>query len=445
MNRDLYRLGGLLALFLFAGIVAGEVFLFGFLGLLVYVYWQYKALGQLLLWMQRRKEVESPDMPGYLDEIAKQFDFLRIRHKKRKKKLSSYIKRFKDATRALPDAVLILGEQDEIEWANGKAEEYLGIRNAQDKGQRLVNLIRHPNLIKFMSEIRRKKDLQFEKTLELISPVNKDVHLELRLVSYGASEKLLVARDITKIHRINRMRRDFIANASHELRTPLTVISGYLESLEDDLSDQETDDDRRVRVGQMRKQTERMRRLIEDLLKLSSLETTEPFANKEPVRVADMLSNIIEEARALGGGTRLNFEVEADSGLLVEGDRNQIYSAISNVVFNAVQHTPDQGRIIIRWFQDGRSAVLEVSDTGEGISAEHIPRITERFYRVDSGRSRNKGGTGLGLAIVKHILARHNAKLEIESRPGEGSTFRFVFPAVAVMRRDIITDRLAAG
>lgn len=191
----------------------------------------------------------------------------------------------------------------------------------------------------------------------------------------------------------------------------------------------------------MRNQTDRMKRLIEDLLKLSSLETTEHPQQREPVRVPDLLTGIIDEAKAISGGVAHEFKLDADNDLWIEGDRNQIYSAISNVVYNAVQYSPLPGRISLRWYEAVDGPVFEVSDTGVGISAEHIPRLTERFYRVDRGRSRDKGGTGLGLAIVKHILARHNARLEIESTPGQGSTFRFCFPPSLVIRKGFITDK----
>lgn len=439
MKQDYYRLAGYLLVALLFGLVTGRIFACLFLGLLIFVYKQYRTTSQLLTWMQHKRDVEPPDMPGLIDVIARQFDYLQVHNEQRRKKLASFLRRFKEATQALPDAIVVLGENDEIEWANDKAEEYLGIRSTQDRGQRIVNLIRHPSLIRFMKEIKNSES-GGEKSLELVSPVNKDIHLELRVVLYGDAGKLVVARDITKIYRINRMRTDFIANASHELRTPLTVISGYLESLDEDLGGE--NDAGRTRIKQMRNQTERMRRLIEDLLKLSSLETAEHPVHKEAVRVPDLLINIIEEARAISGVVKHEYQVDADQGLWIEGDRNQIYSAISNVVFNAVQHTPDQGRITIRWFLNkAGEAIFEVIDTGEGISADHIPRITERFYRVDRGRSREKGGTGLGLAIVKHILAKHGTRLEVESKLGAGSVFRFRFPKSLVLQKDVLSER----
>jgi len=439
LKHDIYRVGGVLLISLLIGLVMGRIFTCLFLGLLIYVYWQHQKLRALLDWMRRRRDSEAPYVPGVLDAITNQYEQLRNRHKKSKIKLSTYLQRFKQATQSLPDAVVVLGENDEIEWANSKARDYLGIRNPQDKNQRIVNLIRHPNLARFMKEIDH-NDHKFEKSLELISPVNKDMHLELRLVFFGGAGKLLVARDITKIYRINRMRTDFIANASHELRTPLTVISGYLESFEDDYNEIEAPATT-ARIRQMRKQAERMKRLIEDLLKLSSLETTEHINQREPVRLPDLLNGIIDEARVISGEIKHEFRIQVDPDLWIEGDRNQIYSAIANVVNNAVQHTADKGIITLRWFLGDTGPVFEVIDTGEGISAEHIPRVTERFYRVDSGRSREKGGTGLGLAIVKHILARHNARLEVESEPGKGSTFRFCFPTSLVLRKDVIDDR----
>lgn len=436
MKQDLYRISGVLLVSLLVGLLIGHVFICLFLGLLAYSYREYTTLARLLKWMHRKRDSDAPTDSGVLGAIAVQYDDLRDHHKKQKRKLASYLRQFKEATLALPDAIVVLGSNDEIAWSNSKAGPYLGIRHPQDRGQRLINLFRHPALVSFMKETRGKNQT-IERSLDLVSPVNKDMKLELRLISYGDSGKLLVARDITTIYRINRMRTDFIANASHELRTPLTVISGYLEAFEDDFAEDGTDQTR-AKIRQMRKQTERMRRLIEDLLKLSTLETAETQSQREPIRVPDLLNGIIEEARALGGDQKHQFVVEADSGLWLEGDRNQIYSAISNVVFNSVQHTQDLGKITVRWYADAQGPVLEVTDTGEGISAEHIPRITERFYRVDRGRSSEKGGTGLGLAIVKHILARHNARLEIESEPGSGSTFRFRFPATLMLRKDMI-------
>lgn len=440
MRHDIIRVAVILLFSLFVGLVVGRVFLCMSIGLLVYIVWQLRITNNLLNWMRRGKFIKEPQTPGLIEAIARQYNDLKARHKKRKKQLSKYLKRFRETTQALPDAIVVLGEHDEIEWVNEKAEQYLGIYNNRDKGQRLINLIRHPDLVKFIKESDRSAE-KTEMRLQLVSPVNKEMHLELRLVFFGKTDKLLMARDITKIYRINRMRKDFIANASHELRSPLTVISGYLESFEDELSADDSEQDTQ-RVLQMRKQTERMRQLIEDLLKLSSLETTEELGNTETVRIPGIVRNIVEEAMAISSHDSQTISLDLDENLWLEGDRNQIYSAISNIINNAVQHTPAGGKIWVRWFEQEGEGIFEVQDTGEGISSEHIPRITERFYRVDRGRSRQKGGTGLGLAIVKHILANHKSKLEIESKLGEGSLFRFRFPKSLIIHKDIIPDRI---
>ena len=410
-------------------------------GMLTFVYWQYNVVKHLLKWIRHRKQVDPPHLPGVVDEIAREFDFLRTHHKQRKKKLSGYIKKFQAATEALPDAIVILDNDDKIEWANEKADKYINVHTPQDTGQKIVNLIRYPELAGFLNDSRKGGS---DSVLEIVSPCNPDLILELRLAPYGNKKHLLVARDITKIHSTKQMRKDFIANASHELRTPLTVISGYLESLEDE---QDGDPESwRQQIRQMRNQAERMRRLIEDLLKLSSLETSGKVEKKEEICVHDLLHGIIDEVREMeGGNLRREISIDANEELWIIADRIQIYSAFSNLIINAVQHTPETGSINIRWYADDGAGVLEVNDTGEGIAHEHQARLTERFYRVDKGRSREKGGTGLGLAIVKHILALHDAQLEIESELGKGSTFRCRFlPEHITSRQDTRTPVLTA-
>ncbi|MGH8246673.1 MAG: phosphate regulon sensor histidine kinase PhoR, partial [Gammaproteobacteria bacterium] len=245
---------------------------------------------------------------------------------------------------------------------------------------------------------------------------------------------LLVARDITALHRLNEMRKDFVANASHELRTPLTVITGYLEALDEDAGARPAGE-WHSRIAQMRKQSTRMQRLIEDLLTLSTMENESTAAEGEEIQVAELAAVIQKEAQTLSADAAHIITLEADPSLRLKGIHRDIYSAFSNIVCNAVQYTPPGGRIAIRWHGVENGAELEVEDSGEGIAPEHIPRLTERFYRVDKGRSRARGGTGLGLAIVKHVLARHDATLEIRSEPGKGSTFTCHFPGDRVIRR----------
>ncbi|MFQ5659019.1 MAG: phosphate regulon sensor histidine kinase PhoR [Gammaproteobacteria bacterium] len=430
MKEDFWRFSGVIILSALAGTVTGQVTACLLAGVVLFVFWQYRTLRRLLLWLQRRGENDPPETPGIIDEICREIDSMRVRHKKRKAKLSGFLNRFQDSTAALPDAIVILGMGSEIEWANNKAQDYLGVNWPQDARQRISNLIRHPELMNYIGNESRYNSGQ---SLQLSSPVNNGLELELRVVPYGKKQKLLVARDITKIHRINRMRKDFIANASHELRTPLTVIAGYLEGLDSE----ECPPGWRPQIEQMRRQTERMQRLIEDLLMLSSLESDVAQQEKEVVAVPEMLSTIYQEAQSLSGIMGHIFYLETDADLRVKGYQRELYSAFSNLVFNAVQHTPEKGIIRIKWYREGNNACLEVIDTGAGIGAEHIPRLTERFYRVDKGRSRDKGGTGLGLAIVKHALVRHGASLQIHSQPGKGSTFRCEFPELLIITKPV--------
>jgi two-component system phosphate regulon sensor histidine kinase PhoR len=410
---------------LLVGLITDQIIVL-FAGLLLFLIWYYRILKDLYLWLHSRTEKAPPELPGIINEICREIDFLRERHRQRKDKLSGFLRRFQDATAALPDAIIILGENGVIEWANEKAGEYLGIRWPQDGRQRITNLIRHPHLIAFLNRAEN-----YEKPLQFESPVNLDQFLEFRIAPYGENQKLLMARDVTASQRINQMRRDFIANASHELRTPLTVIAGYLESFTDDID--QFPEEVRPRIKQMRKQTERMQRMIEDLLALSALETTPEETEPEVVMVPELLNGIYQEAQSLSGIMKHIFYLETDPDLWLRGNQRELYSAFSNLVFNAVQHTPEHGIIRLRWYADEKGAHFSVADNGEGIAPEHIPRITERFYRVDKGRSRDKGGTGLGLAIVKHVLVRHGAKLHIESQVGKGSTFRCDFPERAIV------------
>jgi len=421
MQPDFWRLIGVLSLSALIG-VAFDHFLLSFIvGLLLFIWWQYKEFSKILLWLQKRKETNSPSQTGIVDETCREIDYLRDRNKSRKQKLSGYLKRFQEATGALPDAIIVLGAQGEIEWANEKAQEYIGVHWPKDSGLRLANLVRHPKLKNYLNS----SEAELEKALQIISPANNGLMLEVRLSAYGDTQKLLVARDVTEISRLHQMRRDFIANASHELRTPLTVISGYLEGfVNDDACPKEWSG----YIQQMRSQTTRMQRLIEDLMELSGLEADSVKSEKEIIPVPDMLLAIVNEAKTLSGIMQHKITLDADQDLYLKANQREIYSVFSNLVFNAVHYTPEYGNIDIKWYEDDAGVHFSVQDNGLGFASEHIPRLTERFYRIDAGRSREKGGTGLGLAIVKHALARYDGDLFIESELGKGSLFRCNFP-----------------
>jgi two-component system phosphate regulon sensor histidine kinase PhoR len=433
MKYDLWRFISVLFLSALIGAISDYFLLCIVVGLLLFIWWQYKEFAEILLWLQKRQKTNGPSQSGIVYETCREIDYLRDRNEQRKQRLSGFLKRFQEATRALPDAVIVLGEQGEIEWANEKAREYIGVHWPKDGGLRLQNLVRFPKLIKYLNA----SEAELEKALQISSPVDNKLTLEVRISPYGDTQKLLVARDVTAIISINQMRKDFIANASHELRTPLTVISGYLEGFVDDES---CPPEWIGYLQQMRMQTTRMQNLIEDLMQLSGLEANSGQSEKETIPMPDMLLAIVNEAKSLSGFMNHKITLNADQNLYLKANQREIYSVFSNLVFNAVQYTPENGCIDIEWYEDNSGAHFSVRDNGLGIASEHIPRLTERFYRIDKGRSREKGGTGLGLAIVKHALARYDGNLVIESEVGKGSLFRCDLPKSLIVHDQAEVD-----
>jgi two-component system phosphate regulon sensor histidine kinase PhoR len=429
MRLDLLRVLICVTVALIPGLYFGHPFLFITLGLVGLGIWYFRRLQQVLECVRHEAEESLPDVPGVINELAREFQIAHSHHTQWEAKLTDYLSRFRDAAAALPDAIIVTDRSGRIKWANDRAWPYLGIEFPRDAGQRITNLVRHPLLTEATTN---EENRAASRVLELPSPQSEGMLLELRIAEYGDADTLFVARDVTELQRLNRMRRDFIANASHELRTPLTVIGGYLESFEDQVA--LCPPEWAPKIRQMRGQALRMQRLIEDLLQLSSLESAGEQDFNEETPVGELLLAVQKEAQTLSGASAHQITVEAEPGLWVNGSQRDLYSVFSNIVFNAVQYTPANGKISMRWHSDEQGAHLAVTDQGEGIATEHIPRLTERFYRVDKGRSRAYGGTGLGLAIVKHALARHDATLEIKSEPGKGSTFICHFPAARIVR-----------
>lgn len=330
--------------------------------------------------------------------------------------------RFRRAAEALPDGVLILDGHRAIEWMNLQAEVCLGLKSSIDTGCRITHLLREPEFLAYLDSPDHRGV-----PLELRTRRNPGRHLQIQAAPFAAGRTLLLVRDVTQLQKLATMRRDFVANVSHELKTPLTVTLGFVETALDALDDtppQEIAQYLQTAVEQAR----RMQQLIDDLLTLSSLETDSPPPLEDPVDVAAMLADIAREVEALSFGRhRLRLELEGPCGLL--GSARELRSAFANLAGNAVRYSPDGGEIVLRWSAEGEGGGrFSVRDSGIGIAAQHLPRLTERFYRVDRGRSRDAGGTGLGLAIVKHVLERHQAALQIESEPGKGSIFSAVFP-----------------
>jgi len=343
-------------------------------------------------------------------------------------RLSAALERFQQAGAALPEGVIILDETDTITWCNPKAEYYFGLSNQRDRGQQVTYLVRNPQFVEYLETRNFREPL-----LVRLKREDQELSLSIQLVPYGASEKLLLCRDITRWERMETTRRDFVANVSHELRTPLTVLSGFLETLTDT---PEPDPDLRLRsVELMAEQAQRMHRLVEDLLTLSRLESAQYPLREEFVDVPRLVRDLFAEAQSMSAGKhRLSLRTDNVSGL--HGSTEELRSAFSNLISNAVRYTPERKTIEVAWTTRGVEPAFVVRDEGIGIEPHHIPRLTERFYRVDRGRSRASGGTGLGLAIVKHVLSRHQAHLEVTSVPGAGSSFAAVFPGGRAARRD---------
>lgn len=383
---------------------------------LIFLFRQIQQISRFERWIGRGGKGDYPNTKGIWEDIYYHVYRLKKSEKRRKKKLRKLLEQFREFTGALPDAAVILGEDDAIEWANKAALKVLGLQSG-DRGQRIPNLIRYPEFIRYL------KSQDYQDAIILPSPVNANITLGVRIVSYGAGLRLLLAQDVTQLKQMERMRKDFVANVSHELRTPLTVLKGYLETLQD------MDDGRSALVTgsleQMRGQTERMQHLVDDLLMLTRLETQQ--SRTICVDVPALLKQICSEGGMVDNSAG-RIELSLAGGANLYGDEQELRSAFTNLVGNALKYSPADSVVKVRWFQDGDTAVLEVEDRGIGISPEDIPRVTERFYRADAHHGRKISGTGLGLAIVKHVLMRHDGRLNIISELGKGSCFSCHFP-----------------
>lgn len=408
--------------------VAGLAFSLGVLAtsaiayLLYHLYW----LEKLALWLRQPTLASLPAGAGVWEDIfAALFQEMR-RQSSSQTALTSALERFQRAASALPDGVVLLNMHDQIEWCNPPAEHQLGLNLAKDTGQPIGYLVRHGE---FMSYLHTQ---EYSEPIKLRALRNPDITLEVQLIPFGDEQKLLLCRDITPLEKLETMRRDFIANVSHELRTPLTVVGGFLETMED--MDTGLPDSTRHYFKLMLEQTVRMRRLVEDLLTLSQLESSQNALQETEIDVPSLLHMVLTEGESLSSG-RHTLTLDADQHVFLTGATEELHSALGNLVSNAVRYTPEGGHIALRWELRFDGAVFSVSDTGPGIEPEHLSRLTERFYRVDRSRSRATGGTGLGLSIVKHILTRHQARLEIQSEVGKGSTFSAIFPIARVVRK----------
>ena len=415
------------------GLAAGRVaaalaFVFG-----IYSFVQLWNVLRLEHWLRHRRVESPPDISGVWGEVVSIISRIYRRKQFHRARVTSLLREFRRLTSAMPEGAVLLGPDHEILWFNGHASEWLRLRRKRDIGIRIENLVRHPAFIEYLKTGQPSEGA-------IVQDLETDRWLAFNLVRTGTSQRqLLMVRDISEEQQLQSMRKDFVANASHELRSPLTVISGYLDALADD---ENLDPTWNTPVLEMRRQAERMRTIIKDLLELSRLESGEQSQDEQPVDMGGMLALLRKEVMALEQHPR-SVRLQLESDALLKGVESELHSIASNLITNAVKYTPPEGEIEMRWWIDEAGAHLAVKDTGVGIAPEHIPRLTERFYRVDAGRARTMGGSGLGLAIVKHALQRHGATLHIESKEGAGSTFSCHFPRSRVVLRS--AGHAAAG
>ena len=424
VERSLVLLFALAGIGLLLGWLSGHAGFGMAIALLLFSALQMRQLLRLQRWLASR-ELHAPEAEGAWQPVFDSLERRRKTERRRRRVLLDALESFRDAARALPDGIIAIDDSDTIHWFNKSAKRLLGFRYPADVGNHLTHLVRSPRFVQWLAEGRLNEAL-----MDLPSPEDERVRLLCRLIAYRPGFRLLIVRDISNLMRLEQIRRDFVANVSHELRTPLTVINGYMEALEPEELGEFAD-----LFTQMRQQSRRMAHIVEDLLTLSRLEAQTGPAD-DAVAMQPLLASMLRDAQALSAG-RHTIEIEAAVDFDLLGSAKDLHSAFSNLVINAVRYTPDGGRICLSWDAnpDG-GAAFSVIDSGQGIPAQHLPRLTERFYRVSNSRSRDSGGTGLGLAIVKHVLNAHGARLEIESRVGHGSCFRCVFPPARVVARE---------
>ena len=426
-------------------------------GLFLYLFGHLYWLHKLHHWLKKPVLSSMPNGTGIWEDI---FAALYQEHRKNSRsqtQLSSTLERFRHAASALPDGVVVLNSENEIEWCNPPAEAQLGLNLKHDQNQPIIYLVRHSDFVNNLqaheqSESVKSNSLEHNpqklensasissklEPIKLKSWRNPEITLEIQLIPFGSKQKLLICRDVTSLEKTEVMRRDFIANVSHELRTPLTVVGGFLETIAD--MDGAVPTSLKNYFSMMMEQTSRMRRIIEDLLTLSTIESNTQSPVDSEIDMPKLLNQIQNDAKSLSKSLNKvphHVHLEMDKTLFIKGAQEELYSALSNLTSNAIRYTPAGGDIFIGWKLRDEFAVFSVRDTGIGIEQQHIDRLTERFYRVDRSRSRETGGTGLGLAIVKHILNRHNARLEIESESGVGSIFSIVFPKNCVVVKQV--------
>jgi len=433
VRYDLYKYGLILTLAALLGLMIGypiETMFIAIIGLLA---WQVHSLNQLYLWVKNPNKHPLSETKGQIYLLHRELNKSIETNRQRKKQISNYLKQFRSAISALPDAIVFIDTSGKIQWANRNARSLLGIRWPNDSELVFSDLVRDPSLDKLLSmpakHVAAGSSIN-EQGLEFASPLNRELTLNIKVVPYTHDLRMVVARDVSRLVKVNRMHSDFVANVSHELKTPLTVLRGYLEILQSKLggiNDRESVSIFAKPLEQMASQSDRMQLIVNDLLYLSKLEDRQASSQQTLLNIDQTINSVVESLQGKTTDKNLKIELRLASDLKIIGNNSELHSAISNLIVNAISYTPKNGTICIEWQAINGDAHLVIADNGIGISESHIPRLTERFYRIDEDRSRDGGGTGLGLAIVKHVLQRHDAVLEIDSKLGKGSTFRCIF------------------
>lgn len=405
------------------------------LALVIYCSYNLFQLRRMYQWLAQDpsfNKLAPPESIGLWGDI---FDGI-YRLQKQERKASAYlegiINKAQESSAALEMAVIVIDRHNNLDWWNHASEGMLGLKYPQDKNLAVTNLIRNPSFAEYFNTEN------YDEPLKINAPGDNSKVLEFQIALFGAHERLMIVRDVTQFHRLESMRKDFVGNVSHELGTPITVIKGYLEAIMDNIDS--LDEKWRKPMRQMHQQSNRMESIVRDLLLLSALETRTLSKQQDEFSLATLLSEIKNDTQSIFEKRSHEFIIDCPAGIIIKGARSELYSAISNLAVNAAKYTPENGVVVVKAKQSELTIDIEVIDNGIGIEAEHIPRLTERFYRVDSSRSSETGGTGLGLAIVKHILVRHDGELEISSEIGEGSTFNCKLPITRLISNNSLDE-----
>lgn len=421
------------------GLISGELAWVLATGFFAYLCWTVYQSVKLHRWLYRSQdEQDIPESHGLWGDLFDGLYQIQHQNKLTEERLRSMIGRIQLSTNALKEAVVMTNSGGAMDWWNDAACQVLGFKRASDRGQLITNLLRDPSFKRYFDS------KNYSEPLELRSPLKKNSTLQIHITLFGEDDRLVFAQDVTRVHRLEQMRRDFVSNVSHDMRTPLTVIRGYIETFQDS---KDSPPKWRRALSSMQEQTHRMECLISDLLLLAKYETEGLSNDLQMIDMGSLLREVLRDAETFSSDKeqRISLEYDATKPCMFAGDKRQLYSAFSNIAFNAVKYTPRGGDIALRWWVDDSGAHFAVSDTGEGFDSAHIPHLTERFYRTDPSRDTTSGGSGLGLAIVKHVLLNHNGELEIHSEEGVGSEFICHFPITTLSTKNQTEQSHAAN